>query len=247
LVPLLGERPEPATHVHRTSHQAQAGLGARNLGLPSKSGGCAPSRVIPVRVTAPRGSAALARAKPPTPELIGRAELSTTHFHITYDASPYPYWITFRGMTERYGAGTAGGAEQVMQDFWELTSQNAKSNQEAIAAALGLRGTTLADGFHDYAVAAKFNRPCAGGYAYPYCFEEGAGYVSIAGATSVHATVASVGGSATASVEDNHALRYRGRLAGRMLPPGRYRLLVRARDAAGNLSSRQRAAFWIVR
>jgi hypothetical protein len=125
-----------------------------------------------------------------------------------YDNSPYPYWITFRGMTERYGAGSAGGAEQVMQDFWELTSQNAKSNQEAMAAALGLRGTTLADSFHAYAVAAKFNRPCAGGYAYPYCFEEGAGYVSIAGATSVHATVASVGASATSSVEDNHALAW---------------------------------------
>ena len=36
-------------------------------------------------------------------------------------------------------------------------------------------------------------------------------------------------------------LRYRGRLAGRTLRPGRYRLLVRARDAAGNLSSRRRA------
>ena len=125
-----------------------------------------------------------------------------------YDNSPYPYWITFRGMTERYGAGSAGGAEQVMQDFWELTSQNAKSNQEAMAAALGVRGTTLADAFHAYAVAAKFNRPCAGGYAYPYCFEEGAGYVSIAGATAVHATVASVGASATTSVEDNHALAW---------------------------------------
>ena len=42
-------------------------------------------------------------------------------------------------------------------------------------------------------------------------------------------------------------LRYRGRLAGRTLPPGRYRLLVRARDAAGNLSSQRRAPFVIVR
>jgi hypothetical protein len=125
-----------------------------------------------------------------------------------YDNSPYPYWITFRGMTERYGAGSAGGAEQVMQDFWELTSQNAESNQAAMASALGVRGTTLPDAFHAYAVAAKFNRPCAGGYVYPYCFEEGAGYVSVAGATAVHATVASVGGSATSSVEDNHALAW---------------------------------------
>jgi hypothetical protein len=125
-----------------------------------------------------------------------------------YDNSPYPYWITFRGFTERYGTGSAGGGEQVMQDFWELTSQNAESNQEAMAAALAARGTTLADAFHAYAVAVKFNRPCGGGYAYPYCFEEGAAYVSAAGATAVHASVASVGGSATSSVEDNHALAW---------------------------------------
>ena len=124
------------------------------------------------------------------------------------DPSPYPYWITFRGFTERYGTGSGGGGEQVMQDFWELTSQNAKSNQEAMAAALAARGTTLADAFHAYAVAVKFNRPCGGGYAYPYCFEEGAGYVSIADATVVHATVATAGGSATTSVEDNHALAW---------------------------------------
>ena len=41
-----------------------------------------------------------------------------------YGDDPYAYWITFRGLSERYGTGTAGGAEQVMQDFWEQTSQN---------------------------------------------------------------------------------------------------------------------------
>jgi hypothetical protein len=125
-----------------------------------------------------------------------------------YDASPYPYWITFRGFTERYGSGNAGGGEQVMQDFWELTSQNAASNQAAMASALAARGTTLAEAFHAYAVAVKFNRPCGGGYAYPYCFEEATGYVSAAGATPVHASVASVGASATGSVEDNYALAW---------------------------------------
>ena len=53
-----------------------------------------------------------------------------------YDASPYPYWITFRGLTERYGTGVPGGAEQVMQDFWELTSQGPQSNLQAMNAAL---------------------------------------------------------------------------------------------------------------
>jgi hypothetical protein len=41
------------------------------------------------------------------------------------------------------------------------------------------------------------------------------------------------------------ALRYRGRLAGRTLRPGRYRLLVRARDAADNFS-RQRWTTFVV-
>jgi hypothetical protein len=44
-----------------------------------------------------------------------------------------------------------------------------------------------------------------------------------------------------------NALRYRGRIAGRTLRPGRYRLLVRARDAAGNLSSQRRTTFVVLR
>jgi hypothetical protein len=42
-------------------------------------------------------------------------------------------------------------------------------------------------------------------------------------------------------------LRYRGRLAGRRLRPGRYTLILRARDAAGNRSSAHRVSFTIVR
>jgi Divergent InlB B-repeat domain len=125
-----------------------------------------------------------------------------------YDNSPYPYWVTFRGLTERYGTGSAGGGEQVMQDFWELTSKNASSNLDAITSALAARSTTLADAFHAYAIAVKFNKACGGGYVYPYCFEEGPGYVAKKGATTVNATVASVGGSASSSVEDNYALAW---------------------------------------
>jgi hypothetical protein len=122
---------------------------------------------------------------------------------------PYAYWITFRGLTERYGTGIAGGGEQVMQDFWELTSRNAASNQAALASALEARGTTLAEAFHAYAIAVKFSHACGGGYQYPYCFEEGPGYVSAAGGLPpFDAAIASVGGSATSSVEDNYALRW---------------------------------------
>jgi hypothetical protein len=41
-------------------------------------------------------------------------------------------------------------------------------------------------------------------------------------------------------------LRYRGRLNGHRLKPGRYRLVARARDAAGNLSAARRARFRIL-
>jgi hypothetical protein len=128
---------------------------------------------------------------------------------------PYPYWITFRGLTERYGTGSPGGSEEVMQGFWERASQETENNQAALAAALSDHGTTLADGFHAYAVAVKFNRACGGGYAYPYCLDEGAGYVSIAQAPPVTSSIASVGGSANGpSLEDNYSLGWVG------LPPG---------------------------
>jgi len=63
-----------------------------------------------------------------------------------YTASPYPYWITYRGLTERYGAGAAGGGEQVMQDAWEGISQSSASvDLAALNTALANKGTTLAD------------------------------------------------------------------------------------------------------
>jgi hypothetical protein len=43
-----------------------------------------------------------------------------------------------------------------------------------------------------------------------------------------------------------NGLRYRGRIAGRTLRPGRYRLLVRARDTAGNLSTQRRITFIVL-
>src|SRR5215217_2842373 len=148
-----------------------------------------------------------------------------------YDNSPYPYWITFRGLTERYGTGTPGGGEQVMQDFWELTSRNAESNQDAIGAALDARGTTLADAFHAYAVAIKFNRPCGGSDVYPYCLEEGPGYESAAGSPPVDRTIASVGGSTTFSVEDNYALAWVALPAS----SGQYNVTLNNTSSAGQL------------
>ena len=123
-------------------------------------------------------------------------------------SSPYPYWITFRGMVERYGSGIAGGSEQVMQDFWEETSKNTYSNLAALNAALNNRGTTLADAYHAYAVAVKFNKACGGGYVYPYCLEEGPDYVAAKGPTSVQGAVGAIGGSYAGSLVDNYALNW---------------------------------------
>lgn len=116
-----------------------------------------------------------------------------------YTASPYPYWITFRGLTERYGTGTGQGGEQVMQDFWELTSKGTGNNLSAMQAALVNRGTTLGEAYHAYAIAVKFNKACGVGYNLPHCFEEGPAYVNIADSTST---------TSTATVADNYALRW---------------------------------------
>jgi hypothetical protein len=127
-----------------------------------------------------------------------------------YTDSPYPYWITWRGLTERYGTGIASGGEQVMQDFWEGTSKNTGDNLSAMNAALVNKGTTLADAYHAYAIAAKFNKTCGGSYVYPYCFEEAAGYLSTGGPNAVHGSIAAVGGSYSGSVQDNYALNWIG-------------------------------------
>lgn len=125
-----------------------------------------------------------------------------------YHASPYRGWVAFRGLTERYGTGAADGSEQIMQDFWEETSKNAGDNLTALQSALGNRGTNLADAYHAYAIAVKFNRACGGGYVHPYCLEEGPAYVAAEGATTVQGMIGSVGGSFSGTIEDNYALNW---------------------------------------
>jgi hypothetical protein len=125
-----------------------------------------------------------------------------------YTGSPYPYWIIFRALTERYGTGTAGGGEQVMQDFWEATSKNTGDNLSAMNQALVNKGTNLADAYHAAAIALKFLKSCSGSYTYPYCLEESAGYIAAAGTTTVQGTIVTIGGSYNGSVQDNYALNW---------------------------------------
>ena len=131
-----------------------------------------------------------------------------------YEDSPYPYWITWRGMTERYGASVPQGGEDVMQLFWEIISQEKALGMNALNLALRAHGTMLPDAYHAYAIAVKFNRPCTGGYSYPYCFEEGPQYVNGdgvqqgAGPTRPHGTIATVGGAFSGQIPDNYALNW---------------------------------------
>jgi hypothetical protein len=125
-------------------------------------------------------------------------------------ADPYSYWVVFRAMTEPHGVGPGGGGEQIMQDFWELTSRNAASNLDALDNALRNRGSTLPDAYHTAAIALKFNRACGGGYAPPHCLEEGPAYLNAAGPTPLHRQISSVGGSVGGSVLDNYALHWVG-------------------------------------
>jgi hypothetical protein len=145
---------------------------------------------------------------------------------------PYGYWITWRGMTERYGTGVPGGGEDVMQQFWELTSKNTASNLDAMNQALGARGTTLADAYHAYAIAVKFNRACGGGYAYPHCLEEGPAYVAHPGAgpTQPHGSIGGIGASHSGSIVDNYALNWIALTA-----PGPFQLRLKNNSNGGGL------------
>jgi len=125
-----------------------------------------------------------------------------------YNYSPYAYWITFRGMLEPLGTGVGGGGEDILQAFWELTSQNLASNLGALSQAIQQHGGTLADVYHQYAIAVKFNHPCQGGYVRPFCLEEGPEYVVAAGPTNVHGIIAGVGSGYSGSVQDNYAINW---------------------------------------
>jgi hypothetical protein len=89
----------------------------------------------------------------------------------------YGYWLVFRGLTERFGTGNAGGGEDVMQDAWEAMSKG-KKELPAMATGVASKGTTLGPAFHAAAVAYRFSRKCEGGYVHPLCFDQGDRYLA---------------------------------------------------------------------
>jgi hypothetical protein len=127
-----------------------------------------------------------------------------------YPGFPYPYWVTFRAMTEPYGTTVAGGGEDVMQSLWEQTSREDAGNLAALNNALVAEGSSLAASFHDAAVTIRFSAQCGGGYVYPYCFEEGTAYRAVAGSYGNDGSIAAIGDSIGRSVEDNYAAKFIG-------------------------------------
>jgi len=74
---------------------------------------------------------------------------------------------------------------------------------------LAKKGISLASGYHDYAIAAKFVRSCGAGYALPLCFEEGDAYrESQGGEPSATGVVADIGTAYSGAVEDDYALNW---------------------------------------
>lgn len=122
---------------------------------------------------------------------------------------PYPYWVVFRAMTERFGTGTAGASEQVMQDFWEEMSRSASPNQfPALGTGLANKGTNLPDAFHAGAIAIRLGQPCGGAWTHPHCLEENVEYATVAGPLPDHGSVASPGASFTGSIRDDYAINW---------------------------------------
>ncbi len=69
---------------------------------------------------------------------------------------PYPYWIVFRAMLERFGTSKPGGGQTVFRRFWEEISKRKGTNLDAMDKALVQRGTSLPEAFHDASVAIRF-------------------------------------------------------------------------------------------
>jgi len=89
----------------------------------------------------------------------------------------YGYWLIWRALTERYGAGVPGGAEDVMQKIFVNISKGQEILPAAEKAFLALH-TYLSYAFHQAAIASFFMKPCGGGYVLPLCFEEAAAYLA---------------------------------------------------------------------
>ena len=97
------------------------------------------------------------------------------------DDFPYPYWVVFRAMAERFGTGERRGSEAIYQEFWEQISRGRSTNLEAMNRAFKGRRSSLAKAYHDASIALRFAVGCGGTTGGRYCLEEGPRYQDIPG------------------------------------------------------------------
>ncbi|HEX8205022.1 MAG TPA: hypothetical protein VF587_03070, partial [Solirubrobacteraceae bacterium] len=132
------------------------------------------------------------------------------------EGSEYSYFLIWRGLTERFGSGVPGQKpEEFIQEFWEIISREQFGPMDAIENAYsGKTGLSLADGYHDFARAARFLKQCGGGYVLPFCFGEADAWAEVAGSRpepdgSIDAMDGSYGtDDEPAEIEDNYTLNW---------------------------------------
>jgi len=127
-----------------------------------------------------------------------------------YSGGLYSYWLTFRGLTERFGTGVSGGSEDVMQEFWENMSQGDTMLDSLDDALWNLHGIHLYRAFHDYAIAVKFNKACSSGLSYPYCLEEGPDYVAQKGVPPLHGQISTINSLYYGGIRDHYSINWIG-------------------------------------
>ena len=126
-----------------------------------------------------------------------------------YAQSPYPYWVVFRAMAERFGKGERNGSEQVFQVFWEQISKGSTTNLAAMGKGLKNRGTNLATAYHNAATALRFLTDCSA-TARKFCLEEGPAYSLAAGANDDHASLGGAPDSVARQIPNDFALNWIG-------------------------------------
>lgn len=126
-----------------------------------------------------------------------------------YTASPYPYWVVFRAMVERFGDGRRNGSEAVYQAFWEQISKGRRTNLAAMARAFKAKNTTLAAAYHNASIALRFLVNCSA-TARKYCLEEGPRYAAAAGSNHDHENLGSAPDATSRSIANDLALAWIG-------------------------------------
>jgi hypothetical protein len=127
-----------------------------------------------------------------------------------YRKSPYPDWVVFRAMTERFGTGRRNGGEAVVQVFWEQISKGSTTNLAALAKGFKAKGSRLGDAYHNASIALRFLVDCST-TARRLCLEEGPAYsAATRGGNSDHANLNAAPDSLSRSIPNDFALNWIG-------------------------------------